>query len=323
MSSVSAREQSVFRFQGAPEFMYLRSYSKSVLKGYTRSLWQDGAISLVVGSVVEAGNIELSFYRVEDEERAKKIAREREDYDKCPSLVETSCDIEIVRKALTDLAIAPVQKFSYHFSAKTGSWVGVGGPATSAKYAEFKTEKDYYPGSVEALALNDRRHANKAPYDNLPVDDLFKRNIYHTIAGVPPNQDFTFKTQFCDKISEGLEKLLQESGKWEVNVSPEQHQTFLVKLKSHSGRDFFYKDGHWWKAYVQLYFEEESGGKCSRVRVYLFDTAVCGGPMTDDPDKSGRSQCFQRIEWDSKAEIDLRDHLAKILVKSYGAPRAN
>jgi hypothetical protein len=323
LSASDIEAQSVFRFNPNPEFMYLRVYPDNQMAGYTASLWQKGYISSVFGRVLKKGTIELSFFPAAARALATKTAQEKNSFGRCPSWVENGCDLTVILQTLSDMGVRPDQRTKYVYDAKRELWIAVETTGRS-HYSNFKTEKDYEPRGVVAQVLQDPQINPRSPYELTAAGALFDRDIVHSIAGLPVGRDIAFKTRYCDQIGEGLNTLLTGAGHWDVDVSPETEKTFLVKLKSHSGREFFYKDGYWWKAFVEIQFTDDDGnGKCSHARVYLYDSAVCGGPPNDDPDKNGRTACYRRIEPDSKAEVDLRDHLTQILQKSYGVPQAN
>jgi hypothetical protein len=311
--------QSSFRLTTTPEFMLLTVYPDSQIEGYTASLWETGYKSFVIGTALEKDAVELSFYSLATEELVRKRLLESNAISKC-GLVDRACYLTIFRQLLTEIGIAPIQKSAFLFDAKSGKWVSRENPKLPGRYSDFILEHDYNSDSADAIFRNAPNAAIKRSISPTPVDKLFSRDIIRYTAGLRPSR-IAFKTQYCDAISEGLAELLKESGKWEVQVFSEYEKSFSVKLKSHSGREFFYRDGYWWKAFAEITFLEDDGdGKCSKVIIYLYDTIVCGGPIDDDPDKNGRSQCYQRIEGDSKAEVDLRDHLSQILQQSYGIP---
>lgn len=327
-SGETAEAQSSFRFRAKPEFMILRLYEGNQIIGHTASLWQVGYTSFLLGKILRDGAIEISFFLPSAEEKIHRAIRERDRSSWCPGFVENSCYLKVYRQVLAEIGIKPFQKSAFRYDVKNG-WL-IEKTTAPVTYSNFTLEKNYDLGNVEAAALGHPTAPAKSihpiyelpvQYVSLPVDDLFELDIAHESAGLPPQQ-VAFKTQYCDKISENLEGLLSKAGDWDVKIAPERDKSFDVRLKSHSSREFFYKDGYWWKAFVEIIFREDNGdGKCSQAAVYLYDSIVCGGPKEDDPDKSGRSQCFQRIAPDSKAEIDLREHLSQILQQSFGAPK--
>jgi len=126
-----------------------------------------------------------------------------------------------------------------------------------------------------------------------------------------------FPIRFCTEVERDLENILRNAGHWQVDVYPEEDGHFLVNIKGHSDTDFFYENGSWWKASLEIEFrKDKEDGKCSVVKVYVYDTLTCEAPIRDDPDRTGR-MCFQRIRPDSKAEVDLRDRIGRVLQKAY------
>jgi hypothetical protein len=150
-----------------------------------------------------------------------------------------------------------------------------------------------------------------------PINDIFRGEIVEKIAGLPSEQ-VSFSHKYCDKIESSLESVLKEAGKWSVEVTPERDQEVRVILKSHSDREFFDKDGYWWKAFIQIRFSKEAQGskECTGASIQLYDSIVCTSPINDDPD-NGRSGCFHRIDYSSKAEFQLQDRLSLILRRAY------
>lgn len=299
------------------------------MAGHTASLWRTGYTSFILGKILNDGAMEILFFLPSAEETVRRTIREKKLFEQCKSLVEDSCYVALEREVLGKLGIDPFQKSIFRYHHELNDW-RIDGTNSPAEYSSFTLEKNYSLGNVEEAALGHPTAPRKrihpvaklpVQYVHLPIDDLFQHDIVHLYAGLP-SQQVNFATQQCTQINERIEDVLSKAGSWDVKLSPEYEQTFQVRLKSHSSREFFYRDGYWWKVFLEIRFLKENGqGKCSQATVYLYDSVVCAGPINDDPDVSGRTQCFQRIEPESKAEIDLQSRLSHVLQLSFGTPK--
>lgn len=311
-SSVSAgvEEQSFFLFKTTPALMHL-SVEDLQITGETRSVWGKEYRSFIVGKVIEPDVIELGFYSDEQYWRTWQLFHERPDGEKkCTDSHSTPCYVAFFRRIESEMGIKPIQKSVFVYDANSQTWTNRETPTIANRYSDFLLESNATAESIFRGKPNVEfgRGGHPSPLHGV----LFR---LATTGGAASSRPIPLCGQTKD-----LEEHLRKSGNWEVEVRPLYLDSYSVQLKSHSDREFFYKDGYWWKAYAEISFAaKREGGNCSDARIYVYDTVVCGGPRDVDPDKHGRRLCFQRIEQDSKAEIDLRDRLAQMLQKSYEA----
>jgi hypothetical protein len=319
--------QSTYRFSRAPQFMLLDLYPGSNLFGYTASIWDKKIKEIVVGHVLGSDTIELAFYPSSTESKARREAFQAPICKTRPFEQPTAQCYEHFADVIRHLSTPVVASQRYVYTAHDGkqpqSWNDGAWVATDEgnKYSSFTFYRDYDIDSLEehlfSGATKQGRGAEK--FSHNAVENLFGGRIIVQIAGLPETM-FYFREQHCDKTEKLLEGVLKRAGKWQVSLEPERDKHFRVLLKSHSDREYFYRAGMWWKAFIEVSFVHNNDkGQCSRARVYLYDSAVCGGPLSDDPDLSHR-ECFERIPFDSRAELDLRDRLRQILVREYGSP---
>jgi hypothetical protein len=317
--------QSTYRLSRAPEFMLLDLYAGSNLLGYTASIWDKKIKDIVVGRVVGTNTIELAFYLSSVESEARREAFQAPVCKSSTFGFTAQCFkhfAETIRH-LGTLVVAS-QRYVYVPNNTKGSRNQNGGAWVAddaTNRFSFAFYRDHEIDSLEALLRSGAKKQGKGPEElaQTAVDDLFGASIVRRIAGLPDHM-IQFKEQFCDETKRSFESMLKSAGNWEVTVERERDMQFRVMLKAHSDREYFYRSGLWWKAFIEVSFEEDDKkGRCSRARVYLYDSAVCGAPLSDDPDLSHR-ECFERIPLDSRAELDLRDRLGRVLVREYGAP---
>jgi hypothetical protein len=149
------------------------------------------------------------------------------------------------------------------------------------------------------------------------VDDPSDKQIQTGI----PKANVALNTHFCSEFQERLEQSLSKAGQWRASVNSEGERSFRVMLKSHSSKEFFYRDGYWWKAFLEISFTQaDGGGNCSGASIYLYDSVVCAAPIDKDPDANNRRECFFRIEPTSNAEFELQDRIRLVIQKMYGVP---
>jgi hypothetical protein len=247
-----------------------------------------------------------------------------------PDLSNDDC-FELVTSLIPQMGMERIQMGEFKFVAQgkaydptghiPGNWVVSEKANFPREYSSFSFEEDYGLGSAQRQLTDETFHllegfGKKIPksLDQLWIDKLFPISG----GGLPPIKTATIKTR-CSETEKTLQSYLMKSGKWEVNVEPDDTTSYRVQLKSHSDREFFYNDGYWWKADLIIEFWSSDGVICTRAEIYLYDSVVCGAPLSDDPDLSARKKCFQRIDSDSKAEVDLRDRVRLIIQKAYGA----
>ena len=320
--------QSTYRFSKAPEFMLLSLYAGENLLGYTASLWDNSITSIVVGRVAGINRMELAFYPSSIDEPARREAFQAPVCRSSSAGFTAACFLHFA-KTLQRLAGPVVASQTYLAGAnRQNEWRAAQGNAANP-YASFAFYKNHSISGLEERlrgggeekrrVMAGRALSMATDFSLTAVDELFGDRIVRLTGGVIGSQ-IAFQQRSCDEAATNLEGVLKKSGKWDITVGPEKkNRSFRVVIKSHSDRQYFYLPGVWWKAFVEISFDEDVKGRCSRADIHLYNSAVCAAPVSDDPDRK-RRQCFQRILLDSRAEIDLSDELIGILVREYGKP---
>jgi hypothetical protein len=320
--------------------MLLTVYPDSRIVGYTvseldKNLKDSGSgryRTFVVGKILKPGEIELSFYKMSVYDLTLKTLSGPT--DKCAVSPQRSyfyCSTDDAVSRIPAAGGVPVQseRFSYRQSDKRngntgGVWVAIGRDVPPESYSEFAIEQvatEFDSAEGVLTGSEDVRPYTFDPLRSTVFSDLFPTIRVEEIPtpgfGLPPLEP-GLPAFICDRVGKSMEQTLSNAGKWDVAVDPDKSMSFHVVLKSHSDREFFYREGYWWKAFVEITFESAEADACSGVSIYLYDSVVCAAPANKDPEQNGRRECFQRIHPSSKAEVDLQQRLLLVLEKAYG-----
>lgn len=284
--------QSIYKFDVSPEYMLLNVDGSKSISGHTATLFEDGKHQIVIGKFLTPGKMTLLFFP--------------------PEALAISGDHAKAK---------PAHVVTYEFLEADRVWTS-NDASTEDRFSRFRLLWNGVTGGAD-YQLVGREIAPRLDVFN-PQIDLFRASIIQLIVGLPSTR-IHFKESYCAEMRKSLEKAIKQGGNWDVDIDDGDYMSFHIKLRSHSDREHFYKDGHWWRAFVEVKFADYGNqGKCDGADVAVYDTLVCTGPINDDPDgtRNRRRDCYRRIEPSSKAEYELRDRLTAILRKAYGlSPR--
>lgn len=290
--------QSVYRFIVKPEFMVLSLYPDSKLFGYTSSVWDEEFIesgvahykTVIVGKVVASGKIEISFYAHE----ALDLAMKRAEASRLPCLDRSNaqCLMDTLRELIPEVGVPPLETEHFSFGRRRDNsdtrlrnvWAAQNNHQSADDYLDFVYQGDFYSAdSAEAMLIDHSIGAYHGANDTVPPG-LFR--IYggtpsldsgfdaESKIGVAP-ADLKVHTRSCERDNVVLQRVLSQAAGWEAHVYSAGQMSFRVILKSHSDREFFYRDGFWWKAFLQISFYSDIEGECVGASIYLYDTVVC------------------------------------------------
>jgi hypothetical protein len=334
-SGIAQMAQGTYRFKVAPQFLLLDLYYNKYLLGWTASFVDDKRTNFVIGQIIEKDKINLSVYPMEAFNKLLQNFREVGSKRNCKRSVFqwSECDLVEMLETIPSLGFLPHKQATYLYRKYTGRPIGdvyywptpVGEwQADQGKedpYSTFYFVDSYEIANIESLISSSTLPKSayfETSFRRAAMEKLFGYKIVRFIAGVP-GASVAFRNEYCPEVAKTLPGVFARAGHWEVNVRPEDYRSFRILLKSHAAREFFYADGYWWKVFFEIRFSENNDvGMCSGAKVYLYDSVVCGAPPERDPDREDRSQCFQRIDFGSKAEYEMRDRIVSILQEAYG-----
>jgi hypothetical protein len=358
LSHHSHANESIYKFQKTPEYMLLRINPDQRYKsfeGYTASLWSGEFEKYVFGKYNSPGKITLTFYNIKQYNKAQEVLMKDERFKNN----RPGPDINIfdyLGEHLQDREPIFQGKYEYYkldYKLETkmydpyypkGVWkkTGISDEYTNLMLEFYDIWDSPETYSAEAILTSSKledeygfggcrigeicvMESNTLEKESLqrPIVRLFGIYIPTKIVGLPTQVIYTTQ-QYCREMRGKLLTSLKQAGNWDVAVDPEEYNSFRIQLKSHSDKEFYYKDKIWWKALLEIEFvgANEKPNSCSQIKCRLYDSVVCPGPINDDPEApgKGRSACFERIHYGSDAEYKLAERVSSSLRSTFGTP---